>query len=88
MTLFILMALAAYRLFRLVALDTITEPARKRFKPDGKMGLFISCPWCAGAWISFGTVAVTAQCANVPLPILQALAVSCVVGFLGGFDGE
>lgn len=63
---FILLALVAYRLWRLLAEDTILDGPRKRLyglvgwqeddpAPDTyreKTALFIECPWCAGAWVS------------------------------------
>lgn len=82
--LFVLMALFAYRVYRLVGLDTITQPLRDRWEPDGKLGDFVTCPWCAGFWISVATVSIVAQVVVVQLPVLQAGAVSCVVGLVGG----
>lgn len=64
---FILLALIAYRTWRLLAEDEILEWPRHwlvRLPRDWKEGdaiprayreklaLFINCPWCAGAWIS------------------------------------
>lgn len=64
---FILLALASYRLWRLLADDDITDRPRRWAlnlgrewqpgddAPDGyreRWGLFLTCPWCAGAWIS------------------------------------
>jgi len=67
---FILLALAAYRLWRLLAEDDILErPRRKLLRlsrewadgdsiPKGyrnELALFLTCPWCAGAWVSLAT---------------------------------
>jgi hypothetical protein len=83
---FVVMALASYRLFRLIGLDVITERPRRwvtrRLLP-GKSEAFVTCSWCAGAHVSAGVVAVTAQLVSVPLPVLQWLAVSSVVGLVG-----
>lgn len=63
---FLLLSLAAYRAWRLIAEDDITEGIRRWFCglprnwkggdfPKGyreKWALFINCPWCAGAWVS------------------------------------
>lgn len=64
---FILLALIAYRSWRLLAEDEILEwPRRKLVRlpykweatqpiPKAykeKLALFINCPWCAGAWVS------------------------------------
>lgn len=53
---FLLLALAAYRVWRLLAHDTILDPVRRRLlTPDdetGKRWEFISCPYCLGAWVT------------------------------------
>ena len=64
---FILLALIAYRVWRLIAEDDILERPRRWIVrlprtweegnrlPDSyreKLALFIICPWCAGAWVS------------------------------------
>lgn len=65
---FALLALCAYRVWRLIAEDEILERPRRFVLrlgdewaedgdpvPDGyreKWALFLTCPWCAGAWIS------------------------------------
>lgn len=65
--LFILLALVAYRVWRLVAEDAILDLPRRWLvrlpstwkegdslprKYRGELALFINCPWCAGAWVS------------------------------------
>lgn len=64
---FVLLALIAYRTWRLIAEDDILERPRywlvrlPRGWEEGdaipkeyreKLALFITCPWCAGAWVS------------------------------------
>ncbi len=60
---FLLLSLAAYRAWRLIAEDDITDGLRARVTRLGKdkkitkeyrekLALFINCPWCAGAWVS------------------------------------
>lgn len=64
---FILLALIAYRTWRLIAEDEILDWPRNwlvrlpRDWSEGdsipkayreKLALFITCPWCAGAWVS------------------------------------
>lgn len=87
--LFVLMVLTVYRVYRLVGLDTITEPLRRRVKPDGRLGDFLTCPWCAGFWISAAVVLVIDHWyVALPLPALWVLGVSCVVGLIGSnLDG-
>lgn len=64
---FILLALAAYRTWRLLAEDEILDPLRNRLlrldpkwekegDPTGDgyregLGKFMSCPWCLGFWV-------------------------------------
>ena len=71
---FILLALIAYRLWRLIAEDDILEGPRRLLvrlprnwqegneergvRPDPipaayreELALFLTCPWCAGAWV-------------------------------------
>lgn len=56
--------------------------------PDGvKWFEAVLCSWCIGFWISAALVGSLAQVRDVPLPVLQVLACSTVVGFLGARDG-
>ena len=64
----LLLALAAFRVYRLIGEDTILDRPRRwalrlgndwqkqgdRVPPGyrEKWGVFITCPWCAGFWIS------------------------------------
>lgn len=64
---FLLLALAAFRVYRLIAEDTILDGPRawalgyrgwdgKGSAPKGyraKWGEFITCPWCCGAHVSW-----------------------------------
>lgn len=57
-----LLVLATYRVWRLVAVDTITEPIRAWFIfRDGPvwtwMADLVTCAWCLGWWLS-GVAAV------------------------------
>ena len=49
----VLLALAAWRVWHLIALDDITDRPR-RYITDGRDKLldFIECPFCMGFWIS------------------------------------
>jgi len=51
---FALLALCAYRIFRLVGYDSLVDrPRNWALKRVGdKLELFITCPFCAGFWIS------------------------------------
>ena len=58
----ILMALAIFRLVRLVCYDVILKFVRDALlvaKPDsffGTMSALVACPWCTGLWFSFFVV--------------------------------
>lgn len=47
------------------------------------VGYLLSCFWCMGWWVGAVVVAVTAQVASVPLPVLVWLTASSVTGLLG-----
>lgn len=93
--LFVLMGLAAFRLYRLLGIDAfplfsgprsrLEDFIAERWGDEWADGL--SCPWCLGSWCSIAVVAITAQYVDVLLPVLQAAAVAAVVGLLGGIDG-
>lgn len=65
----LLLLAAAYRFWRLLSFDTITERPRTwvleriadNKKRDDYWGIFLTCPWCAGAWIT--AAALAAYCA-------------------------
>lgn len=75
----IVVALAAYRLWKLVAEDLISQRLRDRL--SDRAVEFVACPWCLGFWISLIVVVVAA---NWEIPItLSVFAVSAIVGMLG-----
>ena len=65
---FVLLALAVFRVFRLIAEDTILNYPRRKvlrlaesWEKEGddpgddyrvEWGIFITCPWCLGFWLS------------------------------------
>lgn len=102
---FLLLALVAYRTWRLVAEDEILDWPRNwlvRLPRDWKEGdsiprayreklaLFITCPWCAGAWISLvvyiaylGTLGSGPDTAGeVVVGLGVWFAISCSVGLI------
>ena len=88
-----LLALAAYRVWRIIAVDQITEPIRIRtiFRSGPVWSWLedlVTCPWCLGWWLS--GVAAVVYVAALGLSgwwvWLLWPAVSCVVGFLGKLD--
>lgn len=77
----LLLTLAAYRLWRFVARDDLTVGLRMRV-PD-RVAEPLVCPWCAGTWIAVGTIAVARQRHDVQMPAVQAAASCAVVGLIG-----
>ena len=89
------LSLAVYRVWRIIAVDQITEPIRARFIwREGRVWQWIAdligCPWCLGWWLS--GVAAAAYVVALGLSwwwvLLLWPAVSCVVGFLGKVEGN
>lgn len=93
----LLVGVAGFRLWRIIARDTITEPlraplvARSDRQPFTWFLDLLLCPWCAGWWITgLGTLAVHAWV--LPLNLAEGalvwLAASAVCGFLGREDDK
>jgi len=87
----VLIALASYRAWALIALDTITKPIRKRLlKADSWLDLWWRCPWCAGTWITAAITILTDQLADggVASPVLVFGAATALTALLGGNDSR
>lgn len=99
---FILLAAAAYRTWRLIGLDTITEPLRRRATglpdswehgdelPKGYrewLAVFLQCPWCAGADIAIGWWLLWRFWPHLTTEATVPFALSAAVGLLGKTDG-
>lgn len=91
----VLIALVSYRLWRLAAIDQITEPLRSPLiRSDSRVAGWaldlIGCPWCLGFWICGAVSAAVGVYADWSL--LDALLVwwasSALVGLLGRLDAE
>lgn len=79
---FVLLVLAAYRLTRLVTRDSIWEGTRDRLGArlvdqgsglGAKVAELITCPYCAGVWVSALVVAFAAANNLIVLPLDAAL---------------
>jgi len=46
----LLLGLAAWRTWHLIAKDDLTEPLRDRFLKNEAVLDFVECPFCLGAW--------------------------------------
>jgi hypothetical protein len=81
----LLVALAAYRLWRLVGQDDITEPFRfwlERLPWVWPLHL-VTCGWCAGTWTALGVAFGASALGWIHSPpLLLGLAAAVGVGFL------
>ena len=86
----VVVGLVSYRIWRLLAVDEITERPREWLlnrnvtaETDARLHRFLSCPWCSGFWITglvtFGWWLIEGS----TNPVAIWLASSVVVGFLG-----
>jgi hypothetical protein len=75
-----LLALAAWRVWHLIALDDITDRPR-RYVTDGRDKLleFVECPFCMGFWIALGWVVAFAVDDTVTLWAALPFAVNAGV---------
>lgn len=84
----VLLALAAARTWKLVADDTVLDRPRnwllERLDSDDDQPweYFITCPWCAGAWISLAWFAGWAVWADGTLALAALASISALVGGL------
>lgn len=92
--LLLLISLASYRLWRLLALDDLPIVAKPRERYfDRYAGTWkadlVECPWCSGSWIAFAVTGLTNLFYDFPLPVLYALVSATIVGFIGAkLDSE
>lgn len=82
----LIVGLAAYRVWRLIGQDDITEPFRDwlnyTIQPLWPLQLVV-CGWCAGTWISIGVAYGAASLGwVVSPPLLVGLAAAVLVGAL------
>lgn len=86
LTMFVVLALAAARLTRLVSRDTIADGPRNwltlRLTSTPKLIELIECTWCAGFWISGAVVLAADGFTSLPLPVAWWWAIAYAVGIL------
>lgn len=79
----------AYRIWRLIAHDRVTQKIRDLWNPETPRGelidYFVGCPWCSGTWLSIaGALAWAASHHLAPWDVVGLAAVSSVlVGIVG-----
>lgn len=92
--LFVLLVLASYRAWRLLAEDSLPPAIWFRERIEAAVGRRfggmwaggVACPWCSGFWISCVAVGAVWAYRPLPLPALWFGAVSTAVGLLAQRD--
>ncbi len=87
----LLVALATYRLTRLVTTDTLTAPAREWVQARyDRLGYLVGCDWCSSMWLAPGPVllGVLAPDSAWTLVLLGIPAASAIVGIMATLVGR
>ncbi len=78
-----LLALAAYRTWKLAAADSILDRPRARlFDDHSRLDAFVACQWCFGFWLALAWWAVWQAWPTGTLVAATPLALSAAVGAL------
>ena len=91
----LVIGLAAFRIYRIAGVDSITEPFHGRLNASrGRVGQWfselVSCPWCIGFWASCALTALGwwAGLFTWQEAIVIALAASTICGITGSIDSR
>ncbi len=79
----LLLALAAYRVWRLFALDTILDPVRRGLASGSRREEFLTCPFCLGSWIALASWVAWVAWPHGTLVAAAPFAIMAVVGLVG-----
>ena len=81
----LLIGIASYRLWRLIAEDSVIEHYRDWVlaRSPAWVDAMVSCAWCLGSWVAFGVTWATDIAVGLQAPVLVALAAAVVVGVMG-----
>ena len=97
-----LLGMAAFRVYRLIAMDTLLDTIRARFVGlhgwrEGQIvpktyrqgaAEFLICPWCLGFWVALAWWGAWQIWPHGTLIVAAPLAISTIVGFLGQINKE
>lgn len=89
---FIILALAAFRIQRIITTDDwpisewFREKVRSRTGDDSGWTTLVSCAWCSGFHTSIAVVVEHRFLGVVPMWVYGIFAASAVVGMLGTYD--
>lgn len=83
---FAILALAAFRVTRVITTDTIFESVReriwKKFPSDRGIGYLITCDWCTGFYVSILFVVAFLLVPTVVYVVSLVLSISAIIGLL------
>jgi len=83
---YVLMALAAYRLTRLLTTDVILEGLRekiwKKYPPETKIGYLFTCNWCMSIWTAAFIIGLASLLPAVAYVVSLILSISALVGLV------
>lgn len=88
----VLLTLAVYRVWRLLAADTILDGPRDRLVKAAddayreELDIFLHCPWCLGFWVSVVGWVAWLVFPTETIWVSVPLAISCVIGFMAKVD--
>lgn len=86
---FVVFALAAFRLTRIITTDTVADNFRQwvwsKYDPSTKIGYLITCNWCTGFWVSLLVVAGASVLPQLTFVVSLVLAISALVGLLSAW---
>lgn len=87
LTEYIIIALATFRVTRLITTDLIFSPVRgliwKKFPPSGNgVGYLITCDWCTSLWVASPVFVMYKIWPTPALFVCGILAVSAVAGLM------
>jgi hypothetical protein len=87
--LFLILALAAFRLTRLLTTDAILEDVRNSFwnkyPPNTKLGYLWTCDWCMGFWVALIVFGLWLVVPQVTIVVSLILSISAVIGLLSAW---
>lgn len=83
---FVILALAAFRVTRVITTDTVFEPVRekiwKKFPSSHGFGYLITCDWCTGFYVSIAFVVGFLLVPMVVYVVSLVLSISAIIGLL------
>jgi hypothetical protein len=83
----LIIGLAAFRLWRLGARDSITARPRQWLynRLPSVVSEMVDCCWCLGSWLAFGLTAAAYATAPFAYPWLVGLAAAATTGWIGRY---